>query len=76
MPADKKRVNFNKSGRLLGSELARQKQALRQDQILNYQLVAIAKTGATQAAASAATGELWVTASHATLPDGVVMQGL
>ena len=33
-------------------------------------------SGATQVAAGAAAGEKWVTASHATLPDGVVMQGL
>jgi len=32
------------------------------------------KSGATSAAAGAATGELWVTSGHATLPDGVVMQ--
>lgn len=32
-------------------------------------------TGATAVAAGAAAGELWVTASHATLPDGVVMRG-
>jgi len=76
MPADRKRKNFNRSGRLLGNELARQKQAVRQDTLLNYKLVAIAKSGATQAAAGAATGELWVTASHATLPHGVVLQGL
>lgn len=33
------------------------------------------KSGATQAAAGAAQYELWVTASHATLPDGVLMLG-
>lgn len=32
-------------------------------------------SGATAAAAGAGAGELWVTASHATLPDGVVMRG-
>jgi hypothetical protein len=39
-------------------------------------LATVTKTGATQVAASAATGELWYTTSHATLPDGVVMRGL
>ena len=34
------------------------------------------KTGATQVAASAAADELWATASHATLPDNVVMIGV
>lgn len=34
------------------------------------------KTGATQVAAGAAAGELWATASHATLPDNVVMIGV
>lgn len=33
------------------------------------------RSGATQAAAGAAAGELWRTASHATLPDNVVMRG-
>ena len=33
------------------------------------------KSGATAAAAGAATDELWVTSGHATLPDGVVMKG-
>ena len=33
------------------------------------------KSGATAGAAGAATNELWVTASHATLPDNVVMIG-
>lgn len=32
-------------------------------------------SGATQVAAGAGTGELWVTSGHASLPDGVVMQG-
>jgi len=32
-------------------------------------------SGATAAAAGAATDELWTTVSHATLPDGVVMKG-
>jgi len=34
------------------------------------------KSGATQGAAGAAAGELWKTASHATLPDNVVMIGV
>jgi hypothetical protein len=34
------------------------------------------KTGATQVAAGAAAGELWATASHATLPDNVVLIGV
>ena len=34
------------------------------------------KSGATQAAAGAILDELWVTAGHGTLPDGVVMKGL
>lgn len=34
------------------------------------------KSGATQAGASASAGELWKTASHATLPDNVVMIGV
>lgn len=34
------------------------------------------KTGATKAGAGAATDELWITSSHATLPDGVVMMGI
>ncbi len=36
----------------------------------------VMKTGATQVAAGAAAGELWATASHATLPDNVVMLGV
>ncbi len=46
---------------------------------LQAQLTALAtvtKNGATQVAASAATGELWYTVSHATHPDGTVMRGL
>lgn len=31
------------------------------------------KSGATQGAAGAATGEVWLTNGHATLPDGVLM---
>jgi hypothetical protein len=38
--------------------------------------VSVTKSGATQVAASAAAGELWYTASHATLPDNVVMIGV
>jgi len=34
------------------------------------------KSGATQAAAGAVANELWKTASHATLPDNVVMIGV
>lgn len=34
------------------------------------------KTGATQVAAGAAAGELWVTNSHASLPDNVVVRGV
>lgn len=34
------------------------------------------KSGATQVGAGAAVDELWVTSSHATLPDGVIMIGL
>lgn len=34
------------------------------------------KSGATQAGAGAATGEIWKTASHATLPDNVLMIGV
>jgi hypothetical protein len=34
------------------------------------------KSGATQGAAGAAANELWKTASHATLPDNVVMIGV
>ena len=34
------------------------------------------KSGATQAAAGAATGELWKTIGHASLPDNVVMIGV
>lgn len=33
------------------------------------------KSGATQVAAGAATDELWVTSSHASLPDNVLMIG-
>jgi hypothetical protein len=33
-------------------------------------------SGATQVAAGAVANQLWVTASHATLPDGVVMRGV
>ena len=33
------------------------------------------KSGATQVAAGAAAGELWVTSSHASLPDNVIMIG-
>jgi hypothetical protein len=38
--------------------------------------VKVIKSGATQAGAGAAAGELWKTASHATLPDNVVMIGV
>lgn len=34
------------------------------------------KSGATQAAAGAAAGEVWKTAGHATLPDNVIMVGV
>lgn len=34
------------------------------------------KSGATQVAAGAAAGELWKTASHATLPDNVILIGV
>ena len=34
------------------------------------------RSGATQATAGAAAGELWKTASHATLPDNVVLHGV
>ncbi len=34
------------------------------------------KSGSTQALATALAGELWMTISHASLPDGVVMRGL
>lgn len=34
------------------------------------------KTGATQVGAGAVVNELWVTASHASLPDGVIMIGI
>jgi hypothetical protein len=34
------------------------------------------KSGATQAAAGAAAGELWVTSGHASLPDNVLMLGV
>lgn len=34
------------------------------------------KSGATQAAAGAAAGELWITSGHASLPDNVVMLGV
>ncbi len=34
------------------------------------------KSGATQAAAGAAAGELWKTAGHSTLPDNVIMVGV
>ena len=34
------------------------------------------KSGATQAAAGAAAGEIWKTSSHATLPDNVLMIGV
>lgn len=34
------------------------------------------KSGATQAAAGAAAGELWMTNGHASLPDNVVMMGV
>jgi hypothetical protein len=34
------------------------------------------KTGATQAGAGANAGEVWATASHATLPDNVLMMGV
>lgn len=37
---------------------------------------AISNSGDTQANAGAATGELWITSGHTSLPDGVVMQGL
>lgn len=37
-------------------------------------MMATIPTGATAAAAGAAANELWVTSSHATLPDGVVMR--
>jgi hypothetical protein len=39
-------------------------------------ILATIKSGATQGAAGAAAGELWKTASHATLPDNVVMIGV
>ena len=39
-------------------------------------LLTTVKSGATQVAASAGVNELWRTASHATLPDGVVMIGI
>ena len=38
--------------------------------------IGVIKSGATQGGASAAAGELWKTASHATLPDNVVMIGV
>lgn len=38
--------------------------------------IANIKTGATQVAAGAAADELWATASHATLPDNVVLIGV
>lgn len=34
------------------------------------------KSGATQVAAGASAGELWVTSSHASLPDNVIMIGV
>jgi hypothetical protein len=34
------------------------------------------KSGATQAAAGAAAGELWSTSGHGSLPDHVVMRGV
>jgi hypothetical protein len=34
------------------------------------------KSGANQAGAGAAAGEMWKTASHATLPDNVLMIGV
>ena len=38
--------------------------------------VEVTKSGATQVAAGAAAGELWATASHATLPDNVILGGV
>jgi len=39
-------------------------------------VLAVIKSGATQAAAGAVAGELWKTSSHATLPDNVVLIGV
>lgn len=36
----------------------------------------VTMNGATQVAAGASAGELWYTASHATLPDNVIMIGV
>ena len=38
-------------------------------------ILAAMKSGATQAGAGAAANEIWKTASHATLPDNVLMIG-
>ncbi len=42
----------------------------------NTAFLANIKSGATQVAAGAAAGELWKTASHATLPDNVILVGV
>lgn len=42
----------------------------------NSHFITTIKSGADQASAGAAAGELWKTASHATLPDNVVMIGV
>ena len=44
--------------------------------VANYVLMSGLKTGATQIAAGANVGELWVTNGHLTLPNGVVMIGI
>jgi len=41
----------------------------------NHYILTI-KSGATQVGAGAATGEIWKTSSHATLPDNVLMIGV
>ena len=44
--------------------------------VLQNLTISTIKSGATQVGAGAAAGEVWKTASHATLPDDVLMIGV
>ena len=43
---------------------------------INTKFIYNLKSGATQAAAGAAKGEMWYTSGHASLPDNVLMLGV
>jgi len=54
--------------------LKNQHRQIRND--INTNFIYNLKSGATQAAAGAATGEIWYTVSHSSLPDNVLMIGV